>query len=124
MLLLVDTSASMRRANLWSDACAKVESILGKAGPADEVEVSTFDRQLQPVVTFEQWQSAPITERAAVAMSRLKARTPGWAGTHLGNALIGAAEALADTTGKSAATGPRELVLISDLQEGSHLDQL
>src|SRR5215470_8542055 len=36
-LVLVDTSASMRRANLWSDARSKGESILRSASPADQL---------------------------------------------------------------------------------------
>ena len=123
MVVLIDTSASMRRANLWADARAKTESILRKTSPADEVTVATFDRQLHPLVTFEQWNSAPSGERAALAMRKLADTSPGWSATHLGNALISTAESLADTGGKPA-TGPRQIILITDLQEGSHLDQL
>src|SRR5439155_11618964 len=123
MVVLIDTSASMRRANLWADARAKTESILRKTSPADEVTVATFDRQLHPLVTFEQWNFAPSGERAALAMRKLADTSPGWSATHLGNALISTAESLADTGGKPA-TGPRQIILITDLQEGSRLDQL
>ena len=123
IVLLVDSSASMRRADLWSDARDKVESLLRKTSPADQVAVFTFDRQLTPLVTFEQWNAAPSGERVALATGRLKETSPGWSATHLGNALISAAEALADSEGK-VFTGPRQIVLLSDLQEGSQLNQL
>ncbi len=123
IVVLVDTSASMRRANLWTDARDKAESLLRKTSSADQVALFTFDRQLTPLVTFEQWNAAPSGERVALAAGRLKETSPGWSATHLGNALISAAETLADNEGKPA-TGPREIVLVSDLQEGSQLDQL
>ncbi len=122
-MVLVDTSASMRRANLWADARDQVASVLRNASPADEVAVSTFDRQVRPLVTFDQWQSAAAGGRAALVNGKLAATSPGWAATHLGDALITAAEALADTGGKTRA-GPRKIVLITDLQAGSRLDQL
>src|SRR6185295_15966890 len=37
ILILVDTSASMRRADLWTDARARVDLILRKVSPADQV---------------------------------------------------------------------------------------
>src|SRR5437016_2854637 len=123
VLLLVDTSASMRRANLWSDARDKAESILRKASPADQVALFTFDRHVTPLLTFEQWNAAPAGERVALAQRKLAETSPGWSATHLGNALISAAETLAETAGKSA-TGPRQIIVISDLQEGSHLEPL
>jgi hypothetical protein len=123
IVVLVDTSASMRRANLWTDARDKVESVLRRAAPADRVAVVAFDRQLKPLVNFEQWNASPPGERAALAAQRLSEISPGWSATHLGNALISAAEMLADTGGKTPG-GPAEIVLITDLQEGSRLEAL
>jgi hypothetical protein len=138
IILLVDTSASMRRANLWTDARDRVESLLRKTSPADQVAVFTFDRQLTPLVSFEQWNAAPSGERAALAASRLQETSPGWSATHLGNALISAAEALADasvlprslpadrsrTSGRKPEARFSQIVLISDLQEGGQLNSL
>lgn len=121
--VLVDTSASMRRANLWADAREKARSVLRGAAPEDRVALLTFDRQLIPLVTFEQWNASPAGERAELAVQKLSELSPGWSGTRLGNALIGAAEMLADTSGKTPA-GPARIVLITDLQEGSRLEAL
>ena len=123
MVVLVDTSASMRRANLWADARDKVESILRKTTPSDQVAVFTFDRQAHALISFDQWNATPAGERVALALRRLADSPPGWSATHLGNALISAAEALTDTAGKPVTTR-RQIVLVSDLQEGSRLDQL
>src|SRR5437762_4159456 len=81
IVVLVDSSASMRRANLWTGARDKIESLLRKTSPADQVAVFTFDRQLNPLVTFEQWNAAPSGGRAALATGRLKETSPGWSAT-------------------------------------------
>lgn len=123
IVVLVDQSASMRRAGVWASARERVESALRRIGPADQVALYTFDRQANPLVSFEDWNRAAPTERAALAAARLAAISPSWSGTHLGNALITAAEALAESDGKNT-PGPRQIVLVSDLQVGSRLDAL
>ncbi len=123
VVLLIDTSASLRRAGAWEAARAKAEQVLRQTGPADQVAVLTFDVRPRPVVSFEEWNRTGASERVALAAARLATLTPGWGSTHLGNALITAAEALAEDDGK-AAPGPRQIVLISDLQTGSRLDSL
>jgi hypothetical protein len=123
LLLLVDTSASMRRANLWAAARAKAEAVLRQTSPADQLALFTFDRALTPLISFEQWNATPVGDRLALARSRLADTAPGWSGTYTDQALIRAAELLAgDGDGKAA--GARQVVLISDLQEGSRLGAL
>ena len=61
----------------------------------DQVALFTFDRELTPWMTFEQWNATPVGERGAVARNRLAAVSPGWAGTRLDQALIRAADVLA-----------------------------
>lgn len=123
IVVLVDVSASMRRDGVWSAARDRAEAALRRAGPADEVALFTFERAATPLVSFEEWNRTAAGDRAAFASARLAVVTPGWGGTHLGNALITAAEALAETDGKRA-KGPRQIVLVSDLQTGSRLDAL
>src|SRR3989442_15318117 len=59
-----------------------------------------------------------------MTMKLQAALKPGWADTHLGNALIAAAEAFADADKQGQNIGARQIVLITDLQEGSRLDGL
>ncbi|HWA10871.1 MAG TPA: BatA domain-containing protein [Opitutaceae bacterium] len=125
IVVLVDASASMRRTGLWADARERVAEVLRRAGPADQVAVFTFGRQVRSVVGFEEWKAALPDARPALASQRLAALAPGWDGTHLGNALIRAAEALSDAdTEAKTPPGPREIVLVGDLQAGSALDSL
>ncbi len=124
IVVLVDTSASMRRDGVWAAARARAEEVLRRAGPADHVALYPFDRQATALVSFEDWNRAAPADRVAFAVGRLGALTPTWAGTHLGNALVTAAEALAENEDGKTAPGPRQIVLVSDLQAGSRLDAL
>jgi len=123
IVLLVDISASMKRANLWADARARVQSILDKTSPADQLALFVFDRHVHPLLTFEQWDATPADNRAALAAGKLAESSPSWLATDLGGALVTAAESLADTAGKPSLS-TRQIVLVSDLQEGSHLEAL
>jgi hypothetical protein len=123
IVVLVDTSASMRREGLWAAAVTRAQEVVGRAGPADQVAIYPFSQQATALVSFEDWQKTAPGDRAAFARGRLATLTPTWAGTRLGNALVTAAEALAETDGKLA-PGPRQIVVVSDLQAGSRLDAL
>jgi hypothetical protein len=122
VILLVDTSASMRREGLWDKARAAAENYLNKSSPGDQFAIVTFDRQPRTLVGFADWNSWSAGERAALARQRLAATAPGWMGTQLGLALTSAAELFGDDAARSA--GRREIILISDLQEGAKLDGL
>ena len=52
VVILLDTSASMRRETLWADARSKVEARLRAAEPADEICVLSFDREVHTVMSF------------------------------------------------------------------------
>jgi hypothetical protein len=122
-VVLVDTSASMRRASLWSDALSRVRSLLGRAGPADRVAVVTFDRRPTTVLGFDQWAALTPADRVAAAMDRLGGVGPSWAATDLGRALIAAADAILDDEGDGG-PGAGRAIVVSDLQQGSRLDAL
>lgn len=123
IVILVDTSASMRRGSLWADARAKADEILRATSPVDQVALFTFDRALNRLVTFDTWTQTAAGERAALASKKLAETSPGWFPTHLGTALVSAAEALEESKDKLEIV-KRRIVLITDLQEGSRLDPL
>jgi Mg-chelatase subunit ChlD len=123
VVVLVDVSASMRRANLWSQALDKVGTVMAKASPGDRVAIFTFDQQLKPVVTFEEWDSAPAGDRTALARSRLAQVNPGWFATRLDQAILEAAGKLSEKDINDD-VGGRQIVVVSDFQEGSKLGAL
>ena len=123
IVVLLDRSASMRREGLWDDARARVRALLERVAPADQVALVAFDRSVETLLDFRAWNQAAPGARAALAEGRLAPLQPGWAGTQLGRALAFAAELLAEEE-PGRAPGPRQIVLVSDLQEGSRLDSL
>lgn len=122
--VLIDTSASMRRENLWAAARAKAEEALRAVSVSDQAAVFTFDRQLRPVVSFDQWSAMNPGERIALTMQRVAQIQPTWSATYMGNALTSLAEAFEEGKKGDEAPVTKQIVLISDLQEGSHLEGL
>jgi hypothetical protein len=124
IVLLVDTSASMRREGLWAKARAVAESYLDKAKPADQFAIMTFDREPRVLVSFADWTSWSADQRSGLTRERLAAIQPDWMNTQLGLALTSAAEQLMNDSPAAAPVAQREVILISDLQEGAKLDGL
>jgi hypothetical protein len=123
ILVLLDDSASMRRAQLWPDALDRVKAAVRDTTPLDEVALYLFDNQLKPLFTFDQWKNSPPADRRALLLQQLSGRSPGWGPTRLGTALIQAAEILTDSADKH----PIEhglIVLITDLHEGNRIEAL
>ena len=114
----------MRREGLWNQAKTRAAAVIKGVHTSDAVAIYAFDRGMRPVLSFQEWTTISPGDRAALAQRKIDELHPGWAGTQLGSALTRAAE-LFDETGATANTaGPRRIVLISDLQEGSKLDGL
>ncbi len=119
-LILVDRSASMRRGDLWQQATQRMATALQRVQPEDLVAVATFDRETQSV-----WSFAEDVSQGAVRLKtipeRLQTSGVGWGETQLGQALMQATQTL---QGAELGTRQKRLLLISDVQEGSHLDVL
>ena len=118
-IILLDCSASMRRADLWKRAVAEAESQLKAAKLTDRIALAVFDRELTTVWSFEEDRNTP-TNRLTAAQSRLAELTPTWNATQLDRALIAAVPSFDSST----ATLKKRIHLITDLQEGTHLDAL
>jgi hypothetical protein len=124
--VLVDTSASMRRGDIWPKARALAAKVMAEALPADQVALFSFDATLRPQLGFDESATLDAARRRVVAQAKLEELTPSWGATDLGQALIDAVaaiEAVADTSEK-AGRMPRRVVLVSDLAQGSRLDAL
>ncbi|HEV3166211.1 MAG TPA: BatA domain-containing protein [Isosphaeraceae bacterium] len=124
--VLIDTSASMRRGDLWTRAKAMADEVISGCRPTDEVAVFSFDESSRPLLGFDESATLGPARRQAVARARLNSLSPTWGGTHLGEALIDAVGAIEEVADRSEKAGrmPRRVVLISDLQQGSRLEAL
>lgn len=121
-VVLLDTSASMRRGDLWDRAVREVLRTVDAAAPQDEVSLILFDSQTKPLVTFDAWRAAPLGERTGLARAALLELAPGWSSTRLDEALLNAIESFDAADGERKAgelERAREIVLVSDLQAGA-----
>ena len=125
-LILLDTSASMRRGDLWAQARARVEVALAAARPGDPLAILAFDSAPRVVMGFAEAATLEPAARLALARARVAALGPTWRGTELGTALGEAVAAIADGADRDAKAGrvPRRIVLIGDLQSGSKVEAL
>lgn len=125
--LLVDISASMRRADLWDQAQKKADAFLKTITPADQVALFLFDDQVHPAFGFDQWNKAEPGDRVKLLEFQLASAKPTFAGTKLGDALANVADQLTQVDQTRTASGdthasdtmPRLIELISDMQNGA-----
>ncbi|HSV15276.1 MAG TPA: BatA domain-containing protein, partial [Tepidisphaeraceae bacterium] len=124
--IMVDTSASMRRGDLWQQATQQVDRVLAEVTPADEVSLFLFGRTVHPAFTFDQWNQLDAAHRAAMLRARLAEAKPSWLSTNLGDALATVANQLAESRAseKYADLSRRQIVLVSDVQQGAHVEAL
>lgn len=123
VVLLVDTSASLQRSGAWETVRTRVADWTRRLSGIEELAVLTFDRTTQSRLDFTAWKSTAPGDRVARIQGLFQEIEPGWKGTELGQALIRAAELLNEPS-----TGPepriRQIILLSDLQEGGHPESL
>ncbi len=127
IVILLDTSASMRREGVWNAAMDAASREIRSAREGDQLALFGFDRDVQRLMTFEQWNATATGERIALALKLAGQLKPGWQETQLDRAILSAVEALEETDTRDARrkfSGPRDIVLISDLQEGARTDRL
>ena len=96
-VLLIDVSASMQRNGLWTKAMAKAETVIEKTKSDGSLAILAFGDETKALLRFDQWNDLPEEKRPAVARETLGRLQPGWGGTHLGNAILTAAEILDET---------------------------
>lgn len=125
-LVLIDTSASLRRGDLWPKAKALAEAAITAARPGDQLAVYAFDATSKPLLTFGESLTLDPSKRLAIAKARLDALEPSWASTNLGQGLVDAVGAVEDVADASEKAGrmPRRIILVSDLAQGSKLDAI
>jgi hypothetical protein len=122
--ILVDTSASMRRADLWQQAVKLAESELSDLAPHDEVALYTFNDRLETVIGFKAAGDDASQVQADIVRQRLASLRPTWRGSDLGTALAALAGELAAASDLDQSLGQPQIVLVSDCQTGSRIEAL
>ncbi|HJT35485.1 MAG TPA: BatA domain-containing protein [Pirellulales bacterium] len=122
--LLLDTSASMRRGDLWEQAIDRVEKVLDDLGPNDDVALFTFGDRVETLVDFSAQADGPLASKPELVRSQLRGLSPTWNSTDLGSALVAVAGELDRTDDARQSAAESQLVLVSDLQQGSRTEAL
>ena len=125
--ILLDSSASLRRENLWTVAKERAVNTVRDLDPGDSFALYTFDQQLHAVLGFSETANLTAADRVPAAQARLNGLNPSWAGTHLGNAMVQACEHLIEQLNrdsKEQGNTRLRLVVISDLQSGAKTEGL
>lgn len=127
IVMLLDTSASMRRTGLWQQANQEAAAMVKTLKPADQIAVVSFDSSPRIELSLEQSSSLDFEARVQAVNQTIQRLKPSWAAGELGAALVMAAELLTTTETdvanaeepSPAIAGTGHVVVISDLQIGS-----
>ena len=125
-MLLIDTSASMRREGLWKAAVQRAEQVIRQAGPTEAISVYQFDSSLRPLVAIDSVLQTPASQRQQQAIAALHGVAPTWLHTDLGLSLLTAADLLQtdwDSSSDSNVTSS-EIIVVTDFQNGSEVERL
>ena len=124
--VLVDTSASMFRGDLWDQAKNELSEVLEGMGPNDEVGLFAFDSELRTIVGFSSEQLENDLAKTDLLKSSLDSLAPRWQTTNLGQVLIDTIDII--QRDRESDSGDQisesQVILISDMQSGSNIDAL
>jgi len=139
IVIAVDTSASMRRADLWRQTQRIYQEVVNDLQDGDELAVVAFDQEPTTLLGFEQASQQTPNQLKATATKIIRDLTPTWNASDLGRAIayaaelavtheeavsIAAPEGSGGTGAGTVAGGAANLILITDMQEGSTIESL
>lgn len=122
--ILLDTSASMRRGDLWKQAIAAANKELDELAPHDEVALYTFADRVENIVGFPTNEKVVAAAPADVVRQALKQLEPSWSAGDMGAAITTLAAELAAANDVAQSQAVPQLVVISDFQRGNRVDAL
>ena len=129
VVVLLDTSASMQRSEVWTKAKQLVVELVETLSPTDRVGLYAIDTEFQPVVPLENEANSMQVDNATqqrTVRDALAQLQPSWRATELAKHLMNAADMLQAKSivdGKIVTTSA-EIVLVTDLHENSGLEAL
>ncbi len=126
LVLLLDTSASMKREDVWKNAQAELKTILDGLSPEDRVSLYTIDRGLSPVVPLESDRFSDPSATQSSVRQALSDVEPTWFASQLAKGLTATADMLSAAEISDAVFAGRssEIVLVTDLQAKAGLEAL
>ncbi len=122
--ILVDGSASMRRDGLREAVAAEIKKVTDSLDSDDTLSVAVFSESMRKLITADEWKTTEPGNRAALIDRAIEGYEPDWLSTRTANALLETADEVSRETTKSDSVDERRVVLITDFQQGSSLDEL
>ncbi len=122
--ILIDKSASMRRDGIYQKVQQAVRETVADLGDQDLLSVALFSNTSTTLLSREKWATATSDERDALIEGVVEIYEPDWMATNTGRAMRMAADELAQESKDRRNIKLRRLVLITDFQRGSDLDEL
>jgi hypothetical protein len=123
-ILLIDTSASMRREGVWEQAIQKAKEYIANSQPEDSIAVVAMTDRIESLHSLEQSRQSGINERKILASKSIDGVTPTWLSCDLGQCMLQAIELLNDSRSDQETKTPAEIAIVSDFQSGNPLDSL
>ncbi len=125
-VILIDTSASMRRDGLWDDVILAARKQIQQSNPTDTIGVYAFDTEVRTLFSLEDSSEAVPSQRREQAEATLSGLAPTWNATDLGLALITASDALQGDENSESETvaSSGEIIVVTDFQGGCNLHRL
>jgi hypothetical protein len=122
--LVVDTSASLQRDDLWQQSLQLAEKELDDLNEHDDVALYAFSDRLTRLVDFDRPNVPKIPAKPDVVRRQLENLKPSWAATELAAALMAVAADLDSSMDVEQSAAEPQIVLITDLQQGSRFETL
>ena len=124
--LLMDTSASMQRPDVWASAQEQATKLMDSLSPADRIALYTVDDALLSIVALDSERKTDAASQQHAVRAALAGLKPTWRGSKVANGLRSLTDLLqaASIAGKITATSQSELVFISDLHVNCGLESL
>ncbi len=124
VVLLIDSSASMRRDGIRDAVAKQIQQTVDELNSQDVLSISCFSRTTRTVVSADQWSQTEPDARRSLVEKMIESWEPDWMETRTGAALLSAADEVSQENVRDGQIGQRRIVLITDFQRGSQLDEL
>ncbi len=122
--VLIDSSASMRRDGIRDQVLQKFHSLADSLSNDDVLSVAVYSSATSSLISAEEWQQTPSETRSALLQRIDELWEPDWSSTETATAMLSTAEELSRETAGGGAVREKVLVVITDFQNGSRLQQL
>lgn len=121
--VLLDASASMRRDGIRDAVLTELRGVAADLNPDDTLSIAAYSNAPRTLVSADEWRQTEPSGRAALIERVVEDYEPDWLGTSTASAALDAADDVARDDGVAGPDGDRRVVLITDFQQGSRLEE-